>query len=53
MVDFFMNVEGLPVTATYNDLVELIWKEEYWIQKIFNKKRTILPRDRLRASVCT
>ena len=35
---FLKDAEELPCKAMYDNLINLIWKNEHWIEKIYNRK---------------
>ena len=44
---FFKDVDELPCKGTYDNLIDLIWKKEHWIEQIFDKKMSGLMKGKL------
>jgi len=47
MLYFFKDVEELPCLGTYDNLIDLIWKKEHWIEQIFDKKMSGVTKGQL------
>ena len=47
MFHLFKDVEDMPCLGTYDNLLDLIWKKEHWIEQMFDKNMSSVTKGQL------